>query len=144
MADARFLRFSTRLTEEYKENVVAQIDHLTNLRALINAKTTIANVRRFGFVDRNAFVAACMDVIVHTYASSDDKITLQPEQLYFRVCRFCNEIADVPDPDDHSITRYLCAACGTCLVVDNPLNVFTEDGVQRFMEIQRINAGGEP
>ncbi|AHD25629.1 ac4 [Choristoneura murinana nucleopolyhedrovirus] len=144
MPGARFVRFSLRLTQEFKQNIVAHTDHLSRLRALIDGKVASTDVRRFGFPDRDALVAACMAVNVQAYVP-DGTISLQPKLIYYRVCQNCNAAADVPAPDDHSIARYLCAECGTPLVIDHPLHVFgeTEEGVNELLEVQRINAGGD-
>ncbi|AGR57183.1 hypothetical protein [Choristoneura rosaceana nucleopolyhedrovirus] len=144
MPGARFVRFSLRLTQEYKENIVAHTDHLWRLRALIDGKIASADVRRYGFLHRDALVAACMAVNVQAYVP-DGTIRLQPKFIYYRVCQNCRAVADVPAPDDHSIARYLCAECGTLLVIDHPLHVFgeTEEGVNELLEVQRINAGGD-
>ncbi|BBD50602.1 hypothetical protein [Samia cynthia nucleopolyhedrovirus] len=113
MAGARFVRFSLRLTQGYKEDIVAHVHHLARLRALIDGKVTHA---------------------AH----------VPPKCIYYRVCQNCHAVADVPAFDDHSVARYLCAACGMVLVIDHPLDVFgdTEEGVNELLEVQRINAGG--
>ncbi|AKR14234.1 hypothetical protein [Dasychira pudibunda nucleopolyhedrovirus] len=145
MPGARFVRFSLRLTQEFKENVVAHVDHLMRLRALIDGKVTSADVRRFGFLSRNALVSACMAVNVQAYAPDATIDMRHQPTIYFRVCQNCHAVADVPAPDDHSIARYLCAECGAVLVIDHPLDVFgeTEEGVNELLEVQRINAGGD-
>ncbi|QBC76120.1 nesp141 [Neophasia sp. alphabaculovirus] len=144
MASARFIKFSLRVTQGFKENIVADITHLARLRALIDGKVTHTDVHRFGFLNRNALVEACMAVNVQVYVP-DGTIRLNPKTIYFRVCQNCHAVADVPAPDDHSIARYLCAACGMVLVIDHPLDVFgdTEEGVNELLEVQRINAGGD-
>nr|UIX56270.1 HycuOrf-145 hypothetical protein [Hyphantria cunea nucleopolyhedrovirus]UIX56416.1 HycuOrf-145 hypothetical protein [Hyphantria cunea nucleopolyhedrovirus] len=146
MFGARFIKFSLRLTQEYKENIVAHIDHLARLRALIDGKVTSAHVHRFGFIDRNALVAACMAVNVQAYMPDGAiDMRVQPNVIYYRLCQNCHAMADVPVPDDHSVARYLCAECGAVLVIDHPLDVFgeTEEGVNELFEVQRINAGGD-
>ncbi|QDL57080.1 hypothetical protein QKQ66_gp149 [Dione juno nucleopolyhedrovirus] len=147
MPDARFVRFSLRLTQEFKENIVAHVDHLARLRALIDGKVDEQDARRFNFPNRNALVAACMAVNVQTYVPNG-KIDMRhhPQVIYYRVCQNCHAVADVPAPDDHSVERYLCAECGAVLVIDHPLDVFgeTEEGVDELLEVQRINAGGDP
>ncbi|AWD33662.1 hypothetical protein [Antheraea proylei nucleopolyhedrovirus] len=143
MGGARFVRFSLRLTQGYKEDIVAHVYHLARLRALIDGKVTHADVRRFGFADRNALVSACMTVNVQAHVP-DGMVALPPKCIYYRVCQNCHAVADVPAFDDHSVARYLCAACGMVLVIDHPLDVFgdTEEGVNELLEVQRINAGG--
>lgn len=147
MPGARFLKFSLRITQGFKENIIAHVEQLARLRALIDHKVSAADVRRFGFDDRNALVSACMAVNVQAYVP-DGTIDMrqQPKVIYFRECQHCHALADVPAPDDNSVARYLCAECGMVLVIDHPLHVFgeTEEGVNELLEVQRINAGGEP
>nr|AFS52020.1 DekiORF143 [Dendrolimus kikuchii nucleopolyhedrovirus] len=71
-------------------------------------------------------------------------MSLEPNYVYYRVCRNCHVAANVASPDDHSVYRYLCAICGTCMVIDHPIHALTDfnEAVDELMEIQRINAGG--
>jgi hypothetical protein len=144
MASARFVKFSLRITQNIKENIVADIAHLVRLRALIDGKVTRADVHRFGFMDRNALVSACMAVNLQVY-TPNGVVQLPPRTIYYRMCLHCHAMADVPAPDDHSVARYLCAECGMVLVINHPLDVLgnTEEGVEELLELQRVNGGGE-
>nr|AFN21250.1 hypothetical protein Bmnpvindiagp136 [Bombyx mori nucleopolyhedrovirus]WRK23393.1 hypothetical protein [Bombyx mori nucleopolyhedrovirus]WRK24083.1 hypothetical protein [Bombyx mori nucleopolyhedrovirus] len=139
------LKYALRLTRECKENIIPHFDHLTRLRDLIDGMIKNEDVQRFNRINRNDLISACMQINVQTYMpNATIDMRKQPNCIYFRICQYCHLEADVPSPDDHSVYRYLCVACGTLLVIDHPLDVFgeTEEGVNELFEVQRINAGG--
>ncbi|USC25989.1 hypothetical protein [Palpita vitrealis nucleopolyhedrovirus] len=141
------LKYALRITNDFKENIVPHFDHLTELRNLIDISIRNKDVKRFKFNDRNELISACMQINVQTYMPNVlIDIHKQRKYVYFRICQNCQLMANVAAPDDNSVSRYLCTNCGTCLVIDNPIEVFgeTEEGVEELLDIQRINAGGDP
>ncbi|AGA16160.1 hypothetical protein [Thysanoplusia orichalcea nucleopolyhedrovirus] len=140
------LKYALRLTREYKENIIPHFDNLTRMRNLIDGTVKSDDVSRFNCNDRDELISACVQINVQTYMpNAVIDMRKQPKCVYFRICQNCRLAADVPAPNDHSVLRYLCIGCGTCLVIDDPLDVFgeTEEGVNELLQVQRINAGGE-
>ncbi|AOT85602.1 cyun144 [Cyclophragma undans nucleopolyhedrovirus] len=138
------IKYALRITAEYKENVTPHFDNLRRLRELIEDKITNFDLQRFN-CSRDELVGACMQININSYLpTATIDMRLEPNYVYYRICQNCHTAANVASPDDHSIQRYLCAICGTCLVIDHPIHALTDfhEAVDELMEIQRINAGG--
>lgn len=143
---AALAAFAIAISEPHKENIVPRMDKLIRLRHFLDTKISDADAQRLHCNDRAHLIALCMLINVNTYApGAVIDLRHEPDLVYYRVCQNCHTAADVHDPDDHSVRRYLCSECGSCLVIDHPLYALDDvnDAAEELMEIQRVNAGGD-